>query len=161
MEDSLLREHESKDLGGQVHCAPPKLGSDGDLEVSTTDEVVASMMALTANGRRRYVLENQNPHKRAEMLVRMICREDGSKQFDVISESGWGGARSTSSCGVHFVHDYHKNGPFWFPVSDRSVTDVRIFGATEMTIEYFDYSPNRSLGCSQYLATRDGWLTSH
>ena len=28
------------------------------------------------------------------------------------------------------VHDYDKNGPFWFPVSDRSLTDVRIFGAT-------------------------------
>jgi hypothetical protein len=45
---------------------------------------------------------------------------------------------------VHFAHDYGKSGPFWFPVLDRSVTDVRIFGATEMTIEYFDYLPNDS-----------------
>ena len=45
---------------------------------------------------------------------------------------------------VHFVHDYNKSGPFWFPVSDQSVTDVRIFGATEMTIEYLDYTPNAS-----------------
>ena len=45
---------------------------------------------------------------------------------------------------VHFVHDYDKCGSFWFPVSDRSVTDARIFGATEMTIEYFDYTPNDS-----------------
>jgi hypothetical protein len=45
---------------------------------------------------------------------------------------------------VHFVHEYDKSGPFWFPVSDQSVTDVRIFGATEMTIEYFDYTPNAS-----------------
>jgi hypothetical protein len=43
---------------------------------------------------------------------------------------------------VHFVHEYDKNGPFWLPFSDRSVTDVRIFGATEMSIEYFDYVPN-------------------
>jgi hypothetical protein len=43
---------------------------------------------------------------------------------------------------VHFVHDYDKSGPFWFPVSDHSVTDARIFGPTEMTIEYFDYRPN-------------------
>jgi activator of 2-hydroxyglutaryl-CoA dehydratase len=35
-------------------------------------------------------------------------------------------------------------GSFWFPVSNRSVTDVRIFGATEMTIEYFDYTTNVS-----------------
>jgi hypothetical protein len=43
---------------------------------------------------------------------------------------------------VHFVHTYQKSGLFWFPASDRSVTDARILGATEVTIEYFDYSPN-------------------
>jgi hypothetical protein len=46
---------------------------------------------------------------------------------------------------VHFVRDCDKSGSFWFPVSDRSVTDVRIFGVTEMTIEYLDYTPNDSL----------------
>ncbi len=160
------------------------------------------------------------------MLVRMTCREDGSKQFEVVSENGWGGATKhvfprlleaeidaarpdlrersritpenytfeiagsedvrgrlayvisiepkTSNKylargkiwvdadeyaivrvegqpaknpsfwfkSVHFVHEYDKKGPFWFPVSDRSVTDVRIFGTTEMNIEYFDYAPN-------------------
>jgi hypothetical protein len=43
---------------------------------------------------------------------------------------------------VHFVHTYQKNGPFWFPVSTESVTDVRIFGATTLTIHYFNYTPN-------------------
>ena len=32
---------------------------------------------------------------------------------------------------VHFVHTYQKNGPFWFPVSTESVTEVRIFGEIE------------------------------
>ena len=41
---------------------------------------------------------------------------------------------------VHFVHTYQKNGPFWLPSTDRSVTDARIIGATELTIEYFDYA---------------------
>jgi hypothetical protein len=175
---------------------------------------------------RRYVLENRNHHKRAEMLVRMTCREDGSKEFVVVSESGWGGARrfvfprlleaevdaarpgfreqsriipdnytfetvGTESIrgrpayaiaieprttnkyltrgtiwvdaedyaimrvegkpaknpsfwtkSVHFVHEYGRTGSFWFPVSDRSITDARIFGSTELTIEYFDYIPN-------------------
>ncbi|WP_035352849.1 hypothetical protein [Edaphobacter aggregans] len=45
---------------------------------------------------------------------------------------------------VHFVHTYQKSGPFWFPVSTESVTEVRIFGATSLTIHYFDYIPNRS-----------------
>jgi hypothetical protein len=201
----------------------------------TVDAVVAKMMAhdserLSAlhgyTAVRRYVLENRNHHKRAEMLVRMICREDGSKQFEIVSTDGWGGAgkhvfprllgaeveaarpdlRERSRItpenysfemvgresvrgrpayvmaiepktqnkylargkiwvdaedyaiirvdgkpakspsfwvkSVHFVHDYDKIGAFWFPVLDHSVTDVHIFGATEMTIEYFDYAPN-------------------
>ena len=44
---------------------------------------------------------------------------------------------------VHFIHSYEKDGPFWFPASNRSVTDARIFGRTDLTIEYFDYKPAR------------------
>jgi len=213
------------------------MAADSSLQLPTADEVVARMMArdkerlatlygYTAS--RRYVLENQRHHKRAEMLVRMTCLRDGSKHFETISETGWGGARkhvfprlleaeteasrpglrersrlipenyvfemagaeyvderpayviaiapktpnkylmqariwidadeyaivriegkpaknpSFWTKSVHFVHKYEKRGSFWFPVSDRSVTDVRIFGSTEVTIEYFDYAPNTS-----------------
>jgi hypothetical protein len=200
----------------------------------SADEVVSRMMARDNQrqtmlhgytAERRYVLENRDHHKRAEMLVRVNSGEDGSKQFDVVSSSGWGGARKhvfprlleaeTEAArpdlrdrsritpenytfamagtdyirnrpayvleiepktpnkylargkiwvdadeyaivhiegqpaknpsfwfkSVHFAHDYDKTGAFWFPVLDHSVTDVRIFGATEMTIEYFDYTP--------------------
>jgi hypothetical protein len=205
--------------------------------LQTADEVVAKMIAQDGQrlaefhgyaSLRRYVLENRRHHKQAEMLVRMICQQDGSKRFDVVYANGWGGARKyvfprlleaeteAASPGlrersritpenytfqmvgrenirgrpafvlaiepksenkyltrgriwvdaeeyaiirvegkpaknpsfwvksVHFVHNYDKSGPFWFPVSDQSVTDVRIFGATEMTIEYFDYTPKAS-----------------
>jgi hypothetical protein len=66
------------------------------------DEVVARMIAHDSERQanlhgytavRRYVLENRSHHKQAEILVRMICREDGSKQFEVVSENGWVGAR--------------------------------------------------------------------
>jgi hypothetical protein len=216
------------------------LMADGDSiapRPRTADEVVAGMLAhdserqamlhgYTAN--RRYVLENRGHHKRAEMVVRMMCREDGSKQFEVVSENGWGGARkhvfprlleaeveaahpdrrdrsritpenysfemAGTECvrsrwayvmaiepktankylirgriwvdaneyaiiriegvpaknpsfwfkSVEFSHDYDKTGSFWFPTLDHSVTDVRIFGSTELTIEYLDYTPNVS-----------------
>src|SRR6266446_3042182 len=207
------------------------------LRLQTGDEVVARMVTRDNERQaalygytaaRRYVLENQRHHKRAEMLVRMTCLRDGSKQFETISETGWGGARkpvfprlleaeteasrpglrersrlipenyvfemagteyvderpayviaiapktpnkylmqariwidadefaivriegkpaknpSFWTKSVHFVHKYEKRGSFWFPISDRSVTDVRIFGSTEVTIEYFDYAPNKS-----------------
>ena len=211
--------------------------SDSTPAPQTADEVVAKMMAHDTerlarlqgySAVRRYVLENQRHHKRAEMLVRMTCLQDGSKRFDVVDSNGWGGARKyvfprlleaeTEAArpglrersritpenytfqlvgseyvrgrptfvltiepktenkyltrgriwvdadeyailrvegvpakspsfwvkSVHFVHEYDKSGPFWFPVSDQSVTDVRIFGATEMRIEYFDYTPTAS-----------------
>lgn len=43
---------------------------------------------------------------------------------------------------VHFVQQYHKSGPFWFPVATTSITEARIFGATTVDIRYFDYAPN-------------------
>ena len=42
---------------------------------------------------------------------------------------------------VQFTHTYQKSGPFWFPTSTESVTEVRIFGSTSLTIHYFDYTP--------------------
>jgi hypothetical protein len=200
----------------------------------SADDVVARMVerdgqrqaALRSyTSARRYVLENPHRHKRAEMLVKMECLEDGAKRFQTVSASGWGaarnhlfprlleseteasipGARERSSItpqnysfamigqdtvnqrpayviaispktqnkylvegkiwvdledyaiariegkpakspsfwikSVHFVHTYLKNGPFWWPDSDRSVSDVRIIGTNILTIEYFDYVP--------------------
>jgi hypothetical protein len=43
---------------------------------------------------------------------------------------------------IHFVHQYHKSGTFWFPFSTESMTEARIFGRTDVTISYFDYQPN-------------------
>jgi negative regulator of sigma E activity len=68
----------------------------------SVDEIVAKMVQRDDERRsqlqgytsvRRYVLENVKHHKQAEMVVRMVYREDGSKEFAVISSNGWGGAR--------------------------------------------------------------------
>src|SRR5258708_15844256 len=40
-------------------------------------------------GMRRYVLDNQNLHKRAEMLVQVQGDPDGTKHFEAASEEGW------------------------------------------------------------------------
>jgi len=214
--------------------SPIAMAADGSAgQLPSADDVVTKMMALdnerqaTFHGYtayRRYVLDNQRFHKRAEMVVQITCLQDGSKQFDTISETGWGGARKhvfsklleaeteASQPGyrkrsritpenyrfemagaetlhgrpvyvmtivpkkpnkylmrgriwvdteeyaivriegqpaknpsfwiksVQFVHDYEKSGFFWLPVSDRSETEARIFGGTEVTIEYFNYN---------------------
>jgi negative regulator of sigma E activity len=206
---------------------------DSSQQLPSIDDVVAQMIerdnqrqaafhGYTAT--RRYVLENSRHHKRAEMLVTVKCLDNGSKQFQTVSASGWGAIRShvfpkllqgeseASLPGVrersritpenysfemvgrdyvnqrpayviaiapktrnkylvqgrvwvdsdeyaiiriegkpakspsfwiksvNFVHTYQKSGLLWLPVSDRSVTDARIVGATELTIEYFDYA---------------------
>ena len=219
---------------------------DSGQQLPSANEVVAKMMehdnqrqaalhGYTAT--RRYVLENSRHHKRAEMLVTVKCLDNGSKQFQTVSATGWGTARnhvfpklleSESEASlpdvrersritpenysfemvgkdyingrpayviaiapktpdkflvegkiwvdvdeyaivriegkaakspsfwiksVHFVHTYQKSGSFWFPASDRSVTDVRILGATEVTIEYFNYLPNATtLSASREIA---------
>jgi outer membrane lipoprotein-sorting protein len=46
---------------------------------------------------------------------------------------------------IHFVHQYRKDGSFWFPVSTNSVSDARIFGTTNVSIAYSDYKPNSAL----------------
>ena len=43
---------------------------------------------------------------------------------------------------VHFVHTYQKVGPFWFAASTHSVSEIRIFGEAELTIENSNYSLN-------------------
>lgn len=42
---------------------------------------------------------------------------------------------------THIHHVYGKTGPFWFPESDRSVTDVRLGGSAVLTIDYGVYHP--------------------
>ena len=197
-------------------------------------DVVAQMLARDAQrqqslegyeGMRRYTLVNEHLHKRAEMVVRVNGDPDGTKHFEVVTETGWKAAQkhvlrkmleseaetsrpeervktrlspdnyefqtvgretqgdrtayaidvtpkrqektlfrgriwvdaedyalvradgnpsknpSFWTKSVHFVHAYQKSGPFWFPVTTESVTEARLFGTTDLTIEYFDYKP--------------------
>jgi negative regulator of sigma E activity len=225
----------------------PAVAAPHSQQLPDANEVVARMMAHDAQRQstfegytafRRYVLEVPHRHKRAEMVVKMTCSEDGSKQFETVSETGWGAARkhvfprlleSESSASlpnvreksritpdnysfqmvgtdtfgqrlayvmaitpktenkylikgriwvdaedyaimriegkpaknpsfwtrsVHFVHTYKKHGSLWLPVADRSVTDVWILGTTDLTIDYFDYSPNTTFSASDQMPSR-------
>jgi len=208
-----------------------------DPSLPKADEVIGQMVAGDAQrmisfegyeGMRRYILVNEHMHKRAEMLVRVSGDPDGTKHFEVVTETGWKAAQKhvlrkmleseseasrpevrvktrlstdnyefqiagTERSGervvyaidirpkrrekylfegriwvdaqdfalvraegnpaknpsfwtksVHFVHTYQKSGAFWFPLTTESVTDARLFGTTDLTIEYFEYKPNKS-----------------
>jgi hypothetical protein len=40
---------------------------------------------------------------------------------------------------VQVVQKYERNGKFWLPAKNTSLAQARIFGATEVVIEYVDY----------------------
>jgi hypothetical protein len=49
---------------------------------------------------------------------------------------------------IRIVHRYGKTGPFWLPIMNQSHAEARIFGSTEVTIDYFDYLLNGSVSSS-------------
>ena len=218
--------------------ASAAIAADDSGAPPTAEQIVARMAALDLQrqssiegyaGMRRYVLENQNLQKRAEMVVRVKGDPDGTKHFEVVSEDGWKAAnthvlrkmlesesetsrpelRATTRLNsanyefaivgtemvsgrrayvletkpkrkdkylfqgriwvdaedyalvraegspaknpsfwtksTHFVQLYQKSGPLWFPLSTQSITEARIFGTTDVHIEYFDYAPQNQL----------------
>jgi hypothetical protein len=218
----------------------------------TAEQIVARMTAHDLArqssiegyaGMRRYVLENQKFHKRAEMLVQVQGDKDGTKHLDVVSEDGWKAAHkhvlqkmlesemevsrpemrtsarlipenyefalvgtelvtgrtayvlevrpkrnehylfegriwvdagdyalaraegkpakkpSFWTKSVHFVQIYQKCGLVWFPLSTRSVTEARVFGMTDVSIEYFDYAPRMSKPPNNSVVSAEAKLT--
>jgi hypothetical protein len=72
--------------------------ADESPSLPTAEEIVARMgfrdlqrqVSIAGYaGMRRYVLDNQHLHKRAEMLVQVQGDPDGTKHFEVVSEEGW------------------------------------------------------------------------
>jgi outer membrane lipoprotein-sorting protein len=55
---------------------------------------------------------------------------------------------------TNFVHRYQKIGRFWLPVVNHSVSEVLIFGRTDVTIEYSDYAINQEKAVASSQATR-------
>jgi hypothetical protein len=208
-------------------AAPAQTG-DG---LPTADDVVAKMMQFDAQRRseltgytaiRRYVAANGKRH--AEMVVGVTCANDGSEQFNVLSEEGSGWirdhifrkllneeteasrrgnrdstritpenydfqliGRDTLATGptyvltvapktpskylmqgmvwidtndfsivrmqgqparnpsfwirsVNIVRTYQRVGPFWFAASTDTISQLRIFGRSELNIENYNYN---------------------
>jgi len=73
-----------------------------DPSLPKADEGIGKMVAGDAQrmisfevyeGMRRYILVNEHMHKRAEMLVRVSGDPDGTKHFEVVTETGWKAAQ--------------------------------------------------------------------
>ena len=78
-------------LSVEAHTSLPAVDDVVAKMTQRDDERRAALEGYT--GTRRYVFENVKLHKQAEMAVRLTCARDGSKSFEVLSSSGWSGAR--------------------------------------------------------------------
>lgn len=92
----------------------------------------------TVNGREAYVVE-LTPKTDAKFLTCGRIWID-ARDYAVIQIEG-SPAHNVSfwTKNVKFVQTFEKTGDFWFVASNHSLTDARMFGLADMTIQYFDY----------------------
>jgi outer membrane lipoprotein-sorting protein len=108
--------------------------------LNSTNYDFAVVDAETVSGRLAYVLEVK-PKRKEKYLFQGRIWVDTEDYALMRAEGSPAKNPSFWTKSTHFVQVYQKSGPLWFPLSTQSVTDVRIFGATEVNIEYFDYAP--------------------
>ena len=92
-------------------------------------------------GRPSYVLQ-VTPREDSKYLIDGKIWVDASDYSIVRIEGSPARNPSFWTRSVHFVHTYQKVGPYWFAASTHSVSQVRIFGDAELTIETSSYSLN-------------------
>jgi outer membrane lipoprotein-sorting protein len=56
---------------------------------------------------------------------------------------------------VQFVQIYQRCGSVWFPLSTQSITEAHIFGTTDVSIEYFDYTPKMPSRAGKSIASAE------
>jgi hypothetical protein len=94
----------------------------------------------TVADRAAYVLE-VTPKRKEKYLFRGRIWVDAEDYALVRAEGNPAKNPSFWTKSTHFVQRYQKSGPLWFPLSTQSETEARIFGTTNVSIEYFNYAP--------------------
>ena len=90
------------------------------------------------DGRSNYVLE-VSPKTRNKFLILGRIWVD-AEDFAVARVEGQPAKNpSVWIRSVKVVQQYGRKGQFWLPVKNESLAQARIFGATEVVIEYSDY----------------------
>jgi hypothetical protein len=90
------------------------------------------------NGRPAYVLAIE-PKTGNRYLTRGRIWIDSAEFFVVKVEGSPAKNPSVWTSQVSYVHLYEKTGGFWLPRSNRSRSEVRIFGPTAISIDYTSY----------------------
>ncbi|HTQ59723.1 MAG TPA: sigma-E factor regulatory protein RseB domain-containing protein [Candidatus Solibacter sp.] len=127
-----------KMLDSESETSRPELRATTKLNFTNYELTVAGKELVA--GRMAYVLEVA-PKRKDKYLFQGRIWVDAEDYALVRAEGSPAKNPSFWTKSTHFVQVYQKRGTLWFPLSTRSVTEARIFGTTDVNIEYFDYAP--------------------
>jgi hypothetical protein len=106
-----------------------------------TDNYDFQLLGTETLGDRSVYALHVTPRRKEKYLFRGRIWVDAEDYALVRAEGNPDENPSFWTKSTHFVQNYGKKGFAWFPVSTESVTEVRFFGTTTVSIEYFDYAP--------------------
>lgn len=127
-----------KMLESEVETSRPDMRARVSLEAQNYDFAFVGTEPVA--NRSAYVLE-VIPKRKEKYLFRGRIWVDAEDFALVRAEGNPAKNPSFWTKSTHFVQTYQKSGALWFAHSTQSVTDVRVFGAADVSIEYFDYAP--------------------
>jgi MucB/RseB N-terminal domain len=130
-----------KMLESESETSRPELRATAKINSKNYDFVFIGTEQLA--GRLAFVLEI-TPKRKEKYLFRGRIWVDAQDYALVRAEGNPAKNPSFWTKSTHFVHVYQKSGPLWFPLATESVTEARIFGTTEVNIQYFDYAAKPS-----------------
>jgi hypothetical protein len=127
-----------KMLESEAETSRPEMRSRVSLNSKNYDFEFIGTEAVA--NRAAYVLEVK-PKRREKYLFQGHIWVDAEDYALVRAEGNPAKNPSFWTKSTHFVQTYQKSGALWFPLSTQSVTEARIFGTTDVSIEYFNYVP--------------------
>jgi negative regulator of sigma E activity len=142
-----------KMLESESETSRPQVRATSKLNSTNYEFEILRMEAVA--GRTAYVL-NIKPKRKEKYLFQGLIWVDAEDYALVRAEGSPAKNPSFWTKSTHFVQLYKKAGPLWFPLSTQSVTEARIFGTTDVNIEYFDYAPQGRASSDITLATIEG-----
>ncbi len=142
-----------KMLESETETSQPQVRATSKLNSTNYEFEILRVEAVA--GRTAYVL-NVKPKGKEKYLFQGLIWVDAEDYALVRAEGSPAKNPSFWTKSTHFVQLYKKAGPLWFPLATQSVTEARIFGTTDVNIEYFDYAPQGKAFSEITLATTEG-----
>ena len=135
--DGCIRDHVfHKLLESEVEASQPSLQERNRMNTNNYSFQLQGVEPI--NGRLAYVLEIQ-PKNEAKYLTKGRIWVD-TEDYAVVQVEGSPSKKpSFWTNHVSYVQTFEKTGDFWLASSNRSITEVKVFGKAEMLIKHFDY----------------------